>query len=477
MFKELYPLAQSSPIVMLVSAEGESLRINITQKAAKNGKPISVSVLASPDELDDELPDAIAEASGQTGDRRAVAEQVREQFGGAKPAAPAPKPAPATTSTTTPQAKAGAAPAPNSKAAKKQECIDDYIRLATNPKTRAKLNREYFIKQAKSSRNFERLFGGWTAFKKAAEKALAASSKADETAASAADAGTPQDTDGAPPVDDRTLNLPLEQEGAEAQEISESDAEESTTAPASEAPQPAPVAVTSVPDSWPFATPPVDIVKNEPTDDVSQGWDVYDEQGHYLSSVQGTPPVVGRVIRLLDHGDVEATQVDGRRVITKPAAREWMVRVVGSGRFLFNARETRKLAPGEALDHQGVDYLIAELDQAHLQCWVRRKLRKLISDAGEDLGASELDVEPGSPIALEGIDHTVMRADGEQIVVRAPEPPKVRKVVDEEANAIGTHTGEVDVGNLLSISDVTYSVLRANDKVIFVERSTVTEGA
>lgn len=196
MFKELQPLAEKSPIAMIISAEGDDLRVIVTQKKAGSGRPLSLSILARPEELDTDLPGAIATASGELAKPAPVADQVKTQVDAARASAKTPprqspakpkaaKPKPAKRSPAPKPAKAKktikvkpAAPKKAVAAAGKKEpklrasrpgaeaCIADYLKL--KPQYGDKLTRELFMEKAETGRRFERVFGNWSKFVEAA---------------------------------------------------------------------------------------------------------------------------------------------------------------------------------------------------------------------------------------------------------------------------------------------------------------------
>jgi PRTRC genetic system protein E len=64
LFKSLYPLAQKTTLTLLVTAEGDQLRVNVTPRAnddTKGEKTLyPLSILATPDELDRDFAEAVA---------------------------------------------------------------------------------------------------------------------------------------------------------------------------------------------------------------------------------------------------------------------------------------------------------------------------------------------------------------------------------------------------------------------------------
>lgn len=197
MFKALAEAAKRAPIAIMVVTEGEHLRVTIQQRPdkVKDGQiPLSISVAQTPELLDAELPAAIAEASVSTQSAESVGEQVRKQTaraaegakdkaekkaGKKKPAAAAPKKA--AVKKPKPAAAAKKPPAPKKSPAAKQtkhiaskptkeQCIAAYHAYAA-AHTGEPIKREAFIKGNPTGRRFERLFGNWDKFIKAAMKA------------------------------------------------------------------------------------------------------------------------------------------------------------------------------------------------------------------------------------------------------------------------------------------------------------------
>ena len=223
MFKELHEIAKQAPIIIRIAPEGEGLRVMIHQNADSFSNdvgdiPLALSVVGTPEQLDTELPAAIAAFTATTND--SIAEQARKQAeravaetASAKAFAPAKaKAAPKKTAAkASPPAGKKAAPkksaalvkrpaakvkTPAPKAAKPvkhipskptaEDCINAYLAYAVaNP---GDIKREAFIKGNPTGRRFERLFGNW-------EKFIAAAAKA----------GTLN-----PPGDNLTQPLPLE---------------------------------------------------------------------------------------------------------------------------------------------------------------------------------------------------------------------------------------------------------------------------
>jgi len=215
MFQQLKPLVAKSPIAMNVVAEGDLLRVTIAQKTSKRGTPLNISVLASAEDLDRDLPGEIDKAARYVPAPAPIAEQVKAQViaaPGAKPKQAAPaarsakkakpakaprvsKPKPlkrAKAPKIAPQhkirlpgTKRAAKPSPHASrltphapsddgvkhhASKpdKAQCIADYKQLKAA--LGEKLNRETFIKKAVTGRRFERLWGmSWQKFVAEAE--------------------------------------------------------------------------------------------------------------------------------------------------------------------------------------------------------------------------------------------------------------------------------------------------------------------
>ncbi len=84
MFKELFALAERAPVLLLCSREADKLRVNLMRKQDKDEKavPLSISILATPEELDAELPLALSEGLAMTEaptKAPSVADQVKAQ--------------------------------------------------------------------------------------------------------------------------------------------------------------------------------------------------------------------------------------------------------------------------------------------------------------------------------------------------------------------------------------------------------------
>jgi PRTRC genetic system protein E len=64
LFASLHPLAQRTTLTLLITAEGDQLRVNVTPRAnddAKGEKPLyPLSILATPDELDRDFAEAVS---------------------------------------------------------------------------------------------------------------------------------------------------------------------------------------------------------------------------------------------------------------------------------------------------------------------------------------------------------------------------------------------------------------------------------
>src|SRR4051812_3584126 len=129
MFTALYPLAKTAPIALCLTHEGDKLRVTIQQKETKKGTPLSLSVVATPEELDAELAASIAQAHGADLDTRAVAEQVRAQLS-TEPTTSTPKTG---SSEKRANAKASAPaaekPATATKTERKAALVADYVKL------------------------------------------------------------------------------------------------------------------------------------------------------------------------------------------------------------------------------------------------------------------------------------------------------------------------------------------------------------
>jgi len=224
MFQQLKPLVAQSPLAMQVAGEGDQLRVTLQQKrAGKARAPLSLSILGTAEELDRDLPAAIAAAAAELTKPAPVAAQVKTQVDAARASAnesakknqpkPAKKKKPARPVKARPAKPAKAPPlkqaakpkhkakpaarvklpgkkntpkAPHhpspithhspSKAGVKHHaskpdqaaCIADY--KAMQAKHGARLNRELFIDKSATGRRFERLWGmSWRKFIEAAE--------------------------------------------------------------------------------------------------------------------------------------------------------------------------------------------------------------------------------------------------------------------------------------------------------------------
>ena len=244
MFQQLKPLVAKSPIAMNVVAEGDLLRVTIAQKTSKRGTPLNISVLASAEDLDRDLPGEIDKAANQTHTPAPIAEQVKAQVTAAATAKPkkaavpakpakkakptkapktsrpkplkqakAPKTAPRNKirlpgtgkKRTAPHASRLTPHAPSSDGVKhhaskpgKEQCIADY--KAMKAKHGDRLNRQIFIDNSKTGRRFERLWNmSWEKFVAAAEgskikadvPAAAAPRSANKPAAAQADRQLP----------------------------------------------------------------------------------------------------------------------------------------------------------------------------------------------------------------------------------------------------------------------------------------------
>jgi len=64
LFTALHPLAQRTTLMLLITAEGDQLRINVTPRANNDGKGektlYPLSILATPDELDNDFAEAVS---------------------------------------------------------------------------------------------------------------------------------------------------------------------------------------------------------------------------------------------------------------------------------------------------------------------------------------------------------------------------------------------------------------------------------
>ncbi len=152
MFKELFPIVERAPLMLMITKDGERLRVHITQK--KDDKddftPLNLAIAATPEELDAELPMAIAEGAAMLSDEKpkSIADQVKGQVeqakdaaeegdkkpSKAKKAAPAPRKkvaAPKKPATSKPVKRAKPAKAPKPGKGKKREAGDAAAAPAT----------------------------------------------------------------------------------------------------------------------------------------------------------------------------------------------------------------------------------------------------------------------------------------------------------------------------------------------------------
>ncbi|SHK36354.1 PRTRC system protein E [Paraburkholderia terricola] len=96
LFASLYPLAQKTTLTLLITAEGDQLRVNVTPRAkddAKGEKTLyPLSILATPDELDRDFAEAVAiyEPSTQSVLDQARAASAANGATKSTPALPAP---------------------------------------------------------------------------------------------------------------------------------------------------------------------------------------------------------------------------------------------------------------------------------------------------------------------------------------------------------------------------------------------------
>lgn len=213
-FQQLSAAAQRAPIVIMVTPEGDHLRVTLQQKGdkLKSGEiALAISVAQSPETLDAELPAAIAEACAtlqlRTNSAESVTEQARKQVAQAtdaakdasakkadkkkdKPAAVAKKKAVVKKPPMPAAKKKAAGPKPEkTKEAKpvkhtkskpgKDKCIEAYLAYAAEHPTEI-VRREAFIKGNPTGRRFERLWGNWEKFIKAASKATTAGPAGDK---------------------------------------------------------------------------------------------------------------------------------------------------------------------------------------------------------------------------------------------------------------------------------------------------------
>lgn len=257
MFRELKDFAVAAPVSLTIFPAGDELRVVITQK--QNGSehvPLSLAVTGTAEELDRDLPLAIAESRAIP--TKSVKEQVSEQAraqasataGGAedddaagdqtpsktqtrkpakqkaRPQRPAPR-KPARTPTITPlvkpeapkpdkkaEPKGAATPTPGSRAAeklaaKREACLADLTTAMAkhgSQVTRA----QYAALKTKTGRGYETAFGGWTQFLEAhaALQPAAAAAKPPATADQGEKASTEATDNAGAEKGGETLNPP-----------------------------------------------------------------------------------------------------------------------------------------------------------------------------------------------------------------------------------------------------------------------------
>lgn len=208
-FKSLYEVAKHTALSMIITPQGERLRVIIMPKPGKDAKEASalskpIEATGTPEELDAELPKALAAYSEKVNDLRATISVPIEALDSAKakagkpktakpakaakkPKAPkaaklakAPKPkAPAQAKAKTPakprKAAAGSkTPTPRASLPGKDKCIED---LKAYLATGKDLNRAAFIAWARKNgnrtgRRFEKLWTGWHEFVETHSKPL-----------------------------------------------------------------------------------------------------------------------------------------------------------------------------------------------------------------------------------------------------------------------------------------------------------------
>lgn len=444
MFKELHPLVQSSPLVMLISAEGDNLHVAISQKSSKKGTAISISVSGTPDELDADLPRAIAEAAGANGTKSSVAAQVKAQLGGSDSAAPA-----AAASSTSKTAAEKAPPKPGSVAARKQECVDDYIKLAAEPKHKEKLNRQYFIDKAKTGRNFERLFGNWQKFQAAAEKAMKAAAAAAPGAQSATTTPAPEtttatshDVSASHEDDDTTLPLP----GVESQSDTGSSGGSTTTStteepPAPQTPSPAPVWRVELADN-------TLLFEGEQTRELTRGVDI-------------------------DHGGktyvVQEIDTDALRVVVR---HKFFDVVHPDGTVL--GRETRELEAGDEVSFGAMNYTIASVNNDRYTVLAPAWTFQL-RDGTEISKGTTPEPKVLETLESQGIKYIVTEVFAETFRAIVT-PVKVRKVFNDEGALVGSFEGDLVEGANIKIDQQEFTVMGFTEKAVFVELAAAAQG-
>jgi PRTRC genetic system protein E len=379
MFKALHQLAQDSPIALLLSAEGENLRVTVTQKKSVGGPPLMLSVVGAPDELDTDFAREIGFAAVNVSDHVPVKEQLRSQLDGGKTltgksntpdAVEKAKATPVAAST------ADAKPKAPNKTERKQACLDEFVRLnREHLQTQGKpIGRETFIEKSETKRDFERLFGNWTKFRTAGEKAAEKAADAER-----ADAAVAPDTsvDGA--VDDQTLSLPLDTasaiESTDAGAAAGDGGDDTSSSAAARTPQ----------------------------------WKVELDDGTVLFEAQETA-VFGQSAIIphagLDHVVTELIEEDHRCVVR----RKFRDVVLADGTVVGS--EVRAVEPGDEVTLGDVAHTV--LRATSLQIIVEPpppppKVRNIIDDEGEKVGVHTGETKLGAELSTDSGIFTVVR--------------------------------------------------------------------
>ncbi len=130
MFKTLAPFAADAPVTIIISPSGDRLHAFITQNKEKTDNALDLSLIATAEELDTQLPLAIAEHLARPD--KSVAEQVKDQVDAQQESADT------KATTKKPAKKSAAKPAAKKPAAKKPTPQKSKPAAPSKPKTPAK---------------------------------------------------------------------------------------------------------------------------------------------------------------------------------------------------------------------------------------------------------------------------------------------------------------------------------------------------
>lgn len=353
MFQQLKALVAKSPLAMMVADEGAQLRVTITQKkAGKGGVPLSLSIIATPEELDRDLPGAITAAANEVAKPTPVADQVKAQVDAArqpaekgkkkkgaksaktaktKPLRQATKPkhkAKASAKLRLPgKPRKAAAATPAARTVKlmsnkkdgvkhhanrpdKAACIADY--LDSCPKVGDTIKREDFLKKkGGTGRRFERLWDmSWQKFVKAAEAA-----RGKKPAAPASAPAAPKDSK--PPAQSSAKRKPaVAATPGDRVRAREEQGERRAAALLKRGTE---TQLSMLPDTWPFPTTPKDVTDKRAKDDTRKGYDIYNEKGTFLFRRLARPELDDELGMPNEPLSLRVFAIDGCRVMVKSA--------------------------------------------------------------------------------------------------------------------------------------------------------------